>query len=81
MPVSIVFNQINVNSMEFNASVSTGQNNQMDWSTSGKQNFGNGIEVGIVFSSGIINIINDNDLIDSAFSEPEIVNPQPNIQQ
>ncbi|SFJ15328.1 hypothetical protein [Thermoflavimicrobium dichotomicum] len=80
MPATIIFNQINVNSVEFNSAVTTGQNNQSDWSTTGKSLFGQGINVGVVFTASNLNIINDQDVIDTKISQPELNNPQPNVQ-
>ncbi|MBM7584141.1 hypothetical protein JOC86_000678 [Bacillus pakistanensis] len=79
MPVSVVFNQINVNSVQIGSSVATGQNSINDWNTQGKSNLGNGIETGIIYKIGISNVIIDTDAIDSTISEPEIINPQPTI--
>ncbi|MCM3006474.1 hypothetical protein [Priestia koreensis] len=80
MPVSLIFNQINVNSVSMNSSVTTGQNSQYDWTTQGKYNFGNGQEIGMVFSQGILNVINDCDVSDTPIAQPELNNPQPNVQ-
>ncbi len=80
MPVSIIFNQINVNSISKSSTVSTGQNNQPDWSTQGKINMGNGIAVGAVAVNGIFNVVIDTDAMDTTISNPEINNPQPTAQ-
>ncbi|MCP3738979.1 hypothetical protein [Rossellomorea sp. BNER] len=80
MPVSIVFNQINVNSVQFGSTVATGQNNLEDWNTQGKGNLGNGIETGIIYKIGISNVVIDTDGIDTSIAQPEMINPQPNIQ-
>ncbi|MBM7621542.1 hypothetical protein JOC95_003431 [Bacillus tianshenii] len=80
MPVSIIFNQINVNSISQSSAVSTGQNNQPDWSTQGKINMGNGIEIGVVGINGIFNVIIDTDGVDTTISNPELNNPQPTAQ-
>ncbi|NLP53148.1 hypothetical protein [Bacillus sp. RO1] len=80
MPVSIIFNQINVNSISQSSAVVTGQNNQPDWSTQGKINIGNGIEIGAVAVTNICSIVFDADGVDTSISSPEINNPQPTAQ-
>ncbi|KOO46327.1 hypothetical protein [Priestia koreensis] len=80
MPISLIFNQINVNSIGVTSSVSTGQNSQSDWTTQAKSNFGNGQEIGMVYSQGIVNIINDCDVVDGTMAQPELFKPQPTIQ-
>ncbi|MFZ0370208.1 MAG: hypothetical protein WAM07_11510 [Halobacillus sp.] len=80
MPVSIVFNQIAVNALNDNATISTGQNNQADWSWQGKNNNAAGIPVGIIIATSNVNTIFDNDVIDVPVTNPEISNPQPNVQ-
>lgn len=80
MPVSIIFNQINVNSISKSSAVMAGQNNQPDWSTQGKINMGNGIGIGVVAANGLFNVVIDTDGVDSTISNPEINNPQPTAQ-
>ena len=80
MPLSIVFNQIAANQLNDNSTISTGQNNQADWSWQGKNNNAAGISAGFVVMPNNVNIIIDNDLVDVPVTNPEIVNPQPNIQ-
>ncbi|WP_223700492.1 hypothetical protein [Sutcliffiella deserti] len=80
MPVSIIFNQINVNSLSKTSAIITGQNNQPDWSTQGKINMGNGIEIGVVAVTGLFNVVIDADGVDTTISNPELINPQPNAQ-
>ncbi|AZB42162.1 hypothetical protein CEF21_07590 [Bacillus sp. FJAT-42376] len=79
MPVSVVFNQINVISMSANCIISSGQNSQSDWNAQGKFNSGNGNYVNSA-TIGCTNIINDQDLFDMAISQPENINPQPTTQ-
>ncbi|WP_338780745.1 hypothetical protein [Metabacillus sp. FJAT-52054] len=79
MPVSVVFNQINVVSMAANSIISSGQNSQPDWNAQGKFNSGNGNYVNSC-AIGCTNIINDQDLFDMAISQPENINPQPTAQ-
>ncbi|TMW70708.1 hypothetical protein [Alteribacter natronophilus] len=80
MPVSVIFNQINVNSIGPNSSVTTGQNNQVDWALEGKVIIAGGIQVGAVFNTNVINNAIDCDGIDQAWYQPEIANPIPNFQ-
>lgn len=80
MPVSIIFNQIAVNTINQNSSVATGQNNQMDWSFQGKKNLAAGQQFGLAAVTGNLNINFDNDLVDTPINTPEVINPQPNIQ-
>ncbi|WP_096439344.1 hypothetical protein [Alteribacter populi] len=80
MPVSVIFNQINVNSVGPNSSIASGQNNQVDWALEGKVLLAGGIQVGAVFNTNVVNTIIDPDGIDMPFNQPEIVNPIPNIQ-
>ena len=79
MPVSVVFNAINVLSMSTNSIIASGQNSQPNWNTQGKLNSGNGVYANsIVFGS--INVINDQDVADTPIAQPEIINPQPVTQ-
>ncbi|MGL4523590.1 MAG: hypothetical protein ACRCWQ_13640 [Bacilli bacterium] len=76
MPVSIIFNQINVNSVEQTAGVNTGQNNCNEWSFQGKSNSGIGFINGMVICCNIVNMIIDPDVVDIPVTQPEIINPQ-----
>lgn len=79
MPVSVVFNQINVVNMASNAIIASGQNSQPDWNNQGKLNSGNGIYVNSAVI-GNMNLINDQDLVDTPITQPENINPQPTSQ-
>lgn len=76
MPVSVVFNQINVVSMSANTIISSGQNSQPDWNAQGKLNSGNGVYVNSA-TLGCMNVIIDQDLLDTPITQPENINPQP----
>ena len=76
MPVSVIFNQINVINMATNSVITSGQNSQTGWSTQGKLNSGNGCFVNSV-ALGCTNIINDQDLCDMPITQPTGSNPQP----
>ncbi|WP_082232769.1 hypothetical protein [Halobacillus massiliensis] len=80
MPVSVVFNQIAVNSINENATISTGQNNQQDWNWQGKNNFAAGMPIGFFIALNNLNVLYDNDVIDTPSFNPEYGNPLPNIQ-
>jgi glutamate dehydrogenase/leucine dehydrogenase len=67
---NIKFTNINITSMSSNSGVFTGENSQSGWQVNRKCNTGFGILIGynnLAFE--IVNIINDNDIIDSYFSE------------
>lgn len=80
MPVSIVFNQIAVNAVSVNSSVSTGQNNQPDWAFQGKNNIAAGQQIGLAALNGNFNAIFDNDVMDVPINAADLINPQPNVQ-
>ncbi|ELK49078.1 hypothetical protein QRD89_16805 [Halobacillus sp. ACCC02827] len=80
MPVSVVFNQIAVNALNENGTITTGQNNQPDWTWQGKNNNAAGITVGFFIAANNVNTIFDNDVTDSPFFVPTANNPQPNVQ-
>ena len=80
MPVSIIFNQIAVNTVNVNSTISTGQNNQQDWAFQGKNTFAAGQQFGLAALNGNFNVVFDNDVSDVPVNAPEIVNPQPNVQ-
>ncbi|WP_078410023.1 hypothetical protein [Priestia abyssalis] len=76
MPVSVVFNQINVINISVNSIIASGQNSQPDWSTQGKVNAGNGFYLNSAVL-GCTNVINDQDLCDTPVSNPQGINSQP----
>lgn len=76
MPVSVIFNQINVISMSSNSIISTGQNSQPDWNAQGKLNTGNGVYINAA-SLGNLSFVNDPDVADTPITQPENINPQP----
>lgn len=80
MPVSVVMNQINVNLVEANGAVTTGQNNLGNWTSQGKNNITNGIQVGLFLSVQPINFQLDNDLVDTPITQPTISAPVPSVQ-
>jgi hypothetical protein len=66
----IKFTNINISCISSNSGVFTGTNSQSDWQVDRKSNTGFGEITGYNnLSSQIVNIINDNDVIDSYFSE------------
>lgn len=77
MANSVLFNSINVNSMQSNAGVFIGGNAQTGWNSPTKQNngiFGTG-QGNVYF--GNMHLISDNDGIDQPNADPDI---QPTIQ-
>lgn len=65
----IKFTNINISSISSNSGVFTGTNSQSDWKVNRKSNKGFGEITGYNNSaSHIVNVINDNDVIDSYFS-------------
>lgn len=79
MPVSVIFNAINVVSMSANSLIASGQNSQQDWNSQGKINSGNGISVNALVLA-CVNTVLDQDLIDNPITQPENINPQPTTQ-
>lgn len=65
MAIAINFITINVNSLNRNASIAVGENNQPAWMTHGKAIFGNCQVIGISFTANIVSNVIDCDLIDS----------------
>ncbi|SFF76943.1 hypothetical protein SAMN05216353_108109 [Halobacillus alkaliphilus] len=80
MPVSVVFNQIAVNALNDNSTISTGQNNQPDWTWQGKNNNAAGTPVGFMIATNNVNTVFDNDFVDLPLNNPTVNNPQPNVQ-
>ncbi|KOO46326.1 hypothetical protein AMD01_10795 [Priestia koreensis] len=63
--INICFDNMNVNSVMNSSGIFTGSNVQLYWKTFLKNNFGFGNTIGIKNdSTGIINIVNDHDVID-----------------
>ncbi|MEW9699904.1 spore germination protein [Paenibacillus sp. SI8] len=71
MPSSIVFNMINVNSINTNASIGIGENAQSSWDSHSKNNYGTGQFIGNTISSNIVNLICDNDFIDAPINDQD----------
>ena len=71
MTYSIIFNAINVNTLDTNATVSVGENAQSGWNSHAKNNFGNGMLFGINYTVGSVNNIVDNDVFDTPINDPD----------
>ncbi|MFD0697858.1 spore germination protein [Paenibacillus sp. GCM10027628] len=71
MPSSIVFNMINVNSINTNATIGIGENAQSSWDSHSKNNYGNGQFIGNTISTNVVNFINDNDIIDAPINDQD----------
>lgn len=81
MAVNIILPQIVVNNANRNAGVSIGENNQPNWHTHQKTNFGLGTMFAItnvVF--GNVDIILDNDVIDAPINDVAPINTPQNQQ-
>ncbi|MDD9268425.1 hypothetical protein ACFPES_15395 [Paenibacillus sp. GCM10023248] len=71
MPSSIVFNMINVNSQHRNATIGIGENAQSSWDSHSKNNFAFGENIGNSISVNVVNLLYDNDFIDSPISDQD----------
>ncbi|WP_248924619.1 hypothetical protein [Paenibacillus hamazuiensis] len=65
MALAINFVAINVNSINRDATLAVGENNQPGWSTHGKTMFGNMQSFGLSFVTNIVNNMIDSDVVDS----------------
>lgn len=71
MALTIAFNAVNVNSMQSNAGIFTGENAQTGWFSPTKENnaiFGPG-QLNAYF--GNFNLVSDNDLVDQPNTDPD----------
>ena len=73
MAYSIVFNTINVNTLDTNATVAVGQKAQSGWNSHAKNNFGNGMLFGINYTTASVNNIVDNDVFDTPINDADAV--------
>lgn len=73
MAIAINFVMINVNSLNRDASVSVGENNQPGWSTHGKSIFGNGQVIGASLNTNVLNNLFDGDIVDSPIIDNDII--------
>lgn len=71
MPSSILFNSININNQQRNASVGIGENAQSSWDAHSKNNLGNGLFIGNSITINVWNFINDNDFIDAPINDQD----------
>ncbi|MCD1259454.1 spore germination protein [Paenibacillus athensensis] len=71
MPTSIVFNMINVNNLNTNATVGIGENAQSSWDSHSKNNYGYGENIGAAFTANVANVIYDNDFIDAPINDQD----------
>lgn len=67
----IIFDKININTLETNATVSIGENFADHWSGHLKRNFGMGIVTGKNYITSARNFIIDNDKSDFLLNNPE----------
>lgn len=68
---AINFNKIDALSLNTNSSISIGENSQMGWDSHGKSNVANGTFFGDSNTSGNVNIVVDNDLVDSPINDQD----------
>ncbi|MBM7624456.1 hypothetical protein [Sporohalobacter salinus] len=73
MSVNIVYNTINVNSISTNSPIAMGENAQPDWDTHSKVNEGSGGITGVGLIVGAINLIVDDDVVDTPISDSDFV--------
>ncbi|NOU87781.1 hypothetical protein GC102_18690 [Paenibacillus sp. LMG 31460] len=71
VPSSIVFNMININNQNTNATIGIGENAQSSWDSHSKNNYGTGQWIGNSVSANIVNFIYDNDFIDSPINDQD----------
>jgi hypothetical protein len=77
MAISINFVSINVNTLDTDATISVGENNQAGWDAHSKNTFGNGMFFGINLTPNNLNVITDNDVIDAPISDQDF---KPSLQ-
>ncbi|MTH54642.1 hypothetical protein GKZ89_14655 [Bacillus mangrovi] len=79
--LAIHFNSINITTLSANSGVFTGTNSQYDWTSSIKSNYGFGKVIGMDnLSIGNINVVQDDDIMDSDFTQNQGSNDQPVYQ-
>lgn len=67
----IIFDKININTLEVNSTVSVGENHADHWSGHLKRNFGMGIITGKNYITNSENLIIDNDKSDFLLNNPK----------
>ncbi|CAG7600992.1 hypothetical protein PAESOLCIP111_00444 [Paenibacillus solanacearum] len=78
----IQFTNINITSLASNSGVFTGDNAQSNWQVNRKSNCGFGTIAGYHNSAAYnVNVINDNDMLDSDFSSQQGNSNEPVTQQ
>jgi hypothetical protein len=79
--INIQFSNITVSSLSSNSGIFSGENTQRNWQVNRKTNNGLGTIAGYQNAAiNIVNIINDNDFVDSDFTQVQESNNQPIIQ-
>jgi hypothetical protein len=68
----IKFEEINANTLNRNSTVAIGENQQLNWETFNKQNYGTGFLSGENLLGNNINMIHDDDMIDSPIHEQAV---------
>ncbi|WP_338780747.1 hypothetical protein [Metabacillus sp. FJAT-52054] len=79
--LTIQFTNINISALSSNSGVFTGTNSQYDWTVSMKSNAGFGKIIGENnVSINNVNIVHDDDVMDSDFTQNQESNDQPVYQ-
>lgn len=67
--IDINFNEIKVDLLDTNATISIGENTQTGWASQIKSNLGNGQFIGDTVLSDSINIVKDDDIVDTPVAQ------------
>ncbi|MDC3413712.1 hypothetical protein [Terrihalobacillus insolitus] len=71
MTYSILFDSVNVNTQDTNATITVGENVQSGWNAHSKNNFGNGMLFGWNYTIHSRNYVMDSDTTDTIISDNE----------
>lgn len=72
MAIPIIFNQINVNTLDTDSTIAVGENQQNDWDAHSKNNFGNGMLFGWNITFNSFNSIFDPDVSDTPIIDSDV---------
>ncbi len=75
----IHFNAVNVNALNRNSTIAIGENDQTNWTSHNKNNYGNGIISGKSTVGRNLNIIHDDDVIDVPITSNGITSTIENV--
>jgi hypothetical protein len=68
----IIFNGINVNSQNDNATIAIGKNREKNWGNTIKTNLGEAERAGINVVTETVSFIIDNDIVDAPYNRTEV---------